>query len=85
MAPYLTLMNQDAPHRTYDLREVFNGLRWRVQAGLIAARSPALASSVSTNPALDSGRGLRDHEPRCAPDSAALGGAGRRPDHRHYC
>lgn len=32
-SPYLTLMNQDAPQRTYDLREVFNGLRWLVRAG----------------------------------------------------
>jgi len=33
VAPYLTLMTQDAPQRTYDLREVFNGLRWQVRAG----------------------------------------------------
>ena len=32
-APYLTLMNEDARQRTYDLREVFNGLRWLVRAG----------------------------------------------------
>ncbi len=33
VAPYLTLMSPDAPQRTYDLREVFNALRWLVRAG----------------------------------------------------
>src|SRR5215216_6316125 len=33
IAPYLTLMREDAPQREYDLREVFNGLRWIVRAG----------------------------------------------------
>lgn len=33
VAPYLTLMTPDAPQRSYDLREVFNGLRWLVRAG----------------------------------------------------
>src|SRR5579883_330133 len=33
VAPYLTLMSPDAPQRTYDLREVFNALRWIVRAG----------------------------------------------------
>lgn len=33
VAPYLTLMTQDAPQRTHPLREVFNGLRWIVRAG----------------------------------------------------
>ncbi len=32
-APYLTLMTEEAPQRTYALREVFNGLRWMVRAG----------------------------------------------------
>ena len=32
-APYLTLMNEDAPQRDYPLREVFNGLRWVVRTG----------------------------------------------------
>ena len=30
IAPYLTLMREDAPQRDYPLREVFNGLRWEV-------------------------------------------------------
>ena len=33
IAPYLTLMKEDAPQREYDLREVFNGLRWIVRSG----------------------------------------------------
>jgi transposase len=33
VAPYLTLMSEDAPQRDYSLREVFNGLRWIVRAG----------------------------------------------------
>jgi len=33
VAPYLTLMTEDAPQRVYDLREVFNGLRWILRSG----------------------------------------------------
>ncbi len=33
VAPYLTLMREDAPQRRHDLREVFNALRWIVRAG----------------------------------------------------
>ena len=33
VAPYLTLMTLDAPQRDYDLREVFNALRYLVRAG----------------------------------------------------
>lgn len=33
VAPYLTLMREDAPQREYDLREVFNALRWILRAG----------------------------------------------------
>jgi transposase len=33
VAPYLTLMIEDAPQRDHSLREVFNGLRWMVRAG----------------------------------------------------
>src|SRR6478609_6331560 len=33
VAPYLTLMREDAPQREYALREVFNGLRWLVRTG----------------------------------------------------
>ena len=33
VAPYLTLMREDAPQRTHPLRELFNALRWFVRAG----------------------------------------------------
>lgn len=33
VAPYLTLMREDAPQRDYDLREVFNGVRYVVRTG----------------------------------------------------
>lgn len=33
VAPYLTLMTEDAPQREYALREVFNALRWVVRTG----------------------------------------------------
>src|SRR4051794_24028099 len=33
VAPYLTLMTEDAPQRRYALREVFNGLRYIVKTG----------------------------------------------------
>lgn len=33
VAPYLTLMKEDAPQREYPLREVFNGLRYIVRTG----------------------------------------------------
>ena len=34
VAPYLTLMIEDAPQRKHDLREIFNGLRYIVRGGL---------------------------------------------------
>ena len=33
VAPYLTLMREDAPQREHGVREVFNGLRWIVRSG----------------------------------------------------
>ncbi len=33
VAPYLCLMRLDAPQRRYDLREVYNALRWLVHTG----------------------------------------------------
>jgi transposase len=33
VAPYLTLMREDAPQREHEMREVFNALRWMVRAG----------------------------------------------------
>ncbi len=32
-APYLTLMDEKAPQRKHDLRELFNGLRWLARTG----------------------------------------------------
>jgi hypothetical protein len=37
VAPYLTLLREDAGQRQYPLREVFNALRWMVRAGAEAA------------------------------------------------
>ena len=34
VAPYLTLMTEDAPQREYALREVFNGLRYIMRTGM---------------------------------------------------
>src|SRR3990172_8680457 len=34
VAPYLTLMTEDAPQREHALREVFNGLRYVVRGGI---------------------------------------------------
>lgn len=34
LAPYLTLMREDAPQRLYPLRELFNGLRFIARTGL---------------------------------------------------
>ncbi|WP_250504231.1 IS5 family transposase [Caballeronia sp. AZ7_KS35] len=33
VVPYLTLMGSNAPQRKYELREMFNALRWLVRAG----------------------------------------------------
>ena len=33
VAPYLTLMVEEAPQREYNLRQVFNALRWMVRSG----------------------------------------------------
>src|SRR6266436_742012 len=33
VAPYLSLMTEDAPQRDYPLREIFNGLRWIIRTG----------------------------------------------------
>src|SRR5215510_3199353 len=33
VAPYLTLMTEEAPQREHSLRAVLNGLRWLVRAG----------------------------------------------------
>ena len=40
VAPYVALVREDAPQRRYDLREVFNALRWIVRAGAPWRRLP---------------------------------------------
>jgi transposase len=35
VAPYLTLMTEDATQLDFPLREVFNGLRWIVRTGAL--------------------------------------------------
>lgn len=40
VAPYLTLMTEEAPQREQSLREVFNGLRWIVRAGALWRMMP---------------------------------------------
>jgi len=40
VAPYLTLMTQDAPQRDHCLREVFNALRWIVRTGALWRMMP---------------------------------------------
>ncbi|WP_416359197.1 transposase [Delftia acidovorans] len=62
-APYLNLMDLNAPQRKHDLREVFNALRWLAQAGapwrLLPNNKPPWA--VPAKPALAQCRLLRDH------------------------
>jgi transposase len=57
VAPYLTLLPEDAGQRTYSLREVFNGLRWIVRAGapwrMMPNDLPRLQGGLSTSAALD--------------------------------
>src|SRR5215210_5326803 len=40
VAPYLTLMKEDAPQRDHDLRAVFNGLRWIIRTGAMWRMMP---------------------------------------------
>jgi transposase len=35
VVPYLTLMDSNASQRMYELREMFNALRWLVRAGAV--------------------------------------------------
>jgi transposase len=40
VAPYLTLMAEDAPQLEHSLREVVHGLRWMVRAGAVWRMMP---------------------------------------------
>lgn len=60
VAPYLSLMTEEAPQREHSLREVFNGQFWIIRAGaswrMMLARSATVGSSLSTKPKLVQGR-----------------------------
>jgi hypothetical protein len=55
VAPYLTLMREDAPQRGHCLRKVFNGLRYIVRGHAVAHDAPrpaAVACGVSAGAVL---------------------------------
>ena len=56
VAPYLALIDEQAPQRRHSLREVFNALRWLARAGAAwrqaAQRFAALGGGVSAVQAL---------------------------------
>ena len=60
VAPYLTVLPQDAGQRTYSLREVYKGLRWIVRAGapwrLMPNDLPCLQGGLSANATMAGGR-----------------------------
>ena len=60
VAPYLTLLPEDAGQRHDELREVYNGLRWIVRTGARlshdAARPAALVHCLSTDATLVGGK-----------------------------
>ncbi len=70
VAPYLTLLPEDAGQRHYDLREVYNALRWIVRTGASLSHDPprpaALVHCVLANPALAGGGLFRGHDGRPA-------------------
>jgi len=65
VAPYLTLLDPEAPQRRHDLREVFNALRWIVRAGspwrMLPTNFPPWAAIHQQTRALDRGGVLRGH------------------------
>src|SRR6266581_816669 len=84
IAPYLTLMTEDAPQRHHELRELFNGLRYVVKTGApwrwMPNDLPALGSGLPAEPALAAGRLLRGDRARPARSAAAGGRAAARAD-----
>ena len=61
VAPYLTLMKEDAPQRVHSLRSVFNTLRYMVRGLSLAATAQRLATLADRPPAghaLAGGRGV---------------------------
>src|SRR5690348_2310576 len=74
VAPYLTLLSEDAGQRRHDLREVFNALRWIVRAGaswrLLPHDFPRLRDCLPADTALAGRRLLRGAGPlQTIPDS----------------
>jgi transposase len=78
-------MREDASQRRYDLREVFNVLRWIIHTGAVAlpaGRFPVLGGGLPSSPAVDRLRCLRGDGVRSArvaalcagPQHSALGG-----------
>jgi transposase len=65
VAPYLTLIMEEAPQREHSLREVFNGLHWIVRAGaawrLMPHDLPPWHTGVPAEPTLAQGQGVRSH------------------------
>ncbi len=59
VAPYLALVREDASQRTYNLREVFNALRWIVPAGASWRMLPDDLPPVGGRLPADSGMALR--------------------------
>lgn len=70
VAPYLTLMKEDALQRDHNMREVFNGVRYVVRTGCpwrsMPHDLPPWESSVSTISTLDRCWCLREHGSRLA-------------------
>jgi len=75
VAPYVTLMTEEAPQRDHSLREVLNGLRWLGRAGAAwrgpLARGPWASQAGSQRGGRQTGqRGARTgtawHAPRRA-------------------
>src|SRR5947209_13983731 len=86
VAPYLTLMTEEAPQREHSLREVFNGLRWIVRTGaqwrMMPHDLPPWAAVYQQTRALGSKQeSLRPSSMICASCCAWLKGAtnSRRP------
>ncbi len=48
LAPYLTLMPEDAGQRHYELREVYNALRWIVRTGASMVIKVSTSTIVSS-------------------------------------
>src|SRR5260221_11933881 len=88
VAPYLTLMKDDASQREHSLREVFNGLRWTGRSGgswrLMPHDLPPWYTSLPTNATLSCSVGVRGHRCRFANAAAFCGRPQRRPQRGYH-